>query len=73
MPAKSKVATGSTIQVSIQIEMLNSMVIRQQQFINNLENALIRIQNKTYGICTVTGQLIDKKRLKLVLMQPNQS
>lgn len=52
--------------VHTEIEMLNSMVIRQQQFINNLENALIRIQNKTYGICTVTGQLIDKKRLMLV-------
>jgi RNA polymerase-binding transcription factor DksA len=49
-----------------EIEMLNGMVIRQQQFINNLENALIRIKNKTYGICSVTGQLIDKKRLLLV-------
>ncbi|MCO6460407.1 MAG: hypothetical protein J5I59_03325 [Saprospiraceae bacterium] len=52
--------------VHTEIEMLNNMVIRQQQFIHNLENALIRIQNKTYGICTVTGQLIDKKRLMLV-------
>lgn len=49
-----------------EIEMLNGMVIRQHQFINNLENALIRIKNKTYGICSVTGQLIDKKRLLLV-------
>lgn len=52
--------------VHTELEMLNNMVIRQQQFINNLENALIRIQNKTYGICMVTGQLIDKKRLMLV-------
>jgi RNA polymerase-binding transcription factor DksA len=52
--------------VHTELEMLNNMVIRQQQFVNNLENALIRIQNKTYGICMVTGQLIDKKRLMLV-------
>lgn len=49
-----------------ELEMLNSMLFRQKQFIQNLENALIRIRNKTYGICTVTGQLIDKKRLMLV-------
>lgn len=49
-----------------ELEMLNSMVFRQKQFIRNLENALLRIRNKTYGICTVTGQLIDKKRLMLV-------
>lgn len=52
--------------VHTELEMLNNMVIRQQQFVSNLENALIRIQNKTYGICMVTGQLIDKKRLLLV-------
>lgn len=52
--------------IHTELEMLNNMVIRQQQFIHNLENALIRIQNKTYGICSVTGQLIDKNRLKLV-------
>jgi RNA polymerase-binding transcription factor DksA len=50
----------------MEIELLNSMLFRQKQFIRNLENALIRIRNKTYGICTVTGQLIDKNRLKLV-------
>lgn len=49
-----------------ELEMLNNQVIRKQQYINNLENALIRVQNKTYGICTVTGQLIEKKRLLLV-------
>ena len=52
--------------VHTELEMLNNMVIRQQQFVSNLENALIRIQNKTYGICMVTGQLINKKRLMLV-------
>jgi len=49
-----------------ELEMLNNQVIRKQQYINNLENALIRVQNKTYGVCTVTGQLIEKKRLLLV-------
>ena len=39
---------------------------RQQKFIENLKNALIRIENKTYGICRVTGNLIRKERLKLV-------
>ncbi len=39
---------------------------RQAKFIRNLDNALIRIENKTYGICRVTGKLISKERLKLV-------
>lgn len=39
---------------------------RQQKFIANLENALIRIENKTYGICRVTGNLIPKERLRIV-------
>jgi RNA polymerase-binding transcription factor DksA len=39
---------------------------RQAKFIRNLNNALIRIQNKTYGICRITGKLIAKERLKLV-------
>jgi RNA polymerase-binding transcription factor DksA len=50
----------------MEIEMLNNSLTRQQQFIRNLELALIRIQNKTYGVCTMTGQLIDKQRLRLV-------
>ena len=49
-----------------EMELLTSMMARQQHFIQSLESALIRIQNKSYGICTVTGQLIDKKRLLLV-------
>jgi DnaK suppressor protein len=49
-----------------EMEMLNSMLARQQQFLRNLENALIRIHNKTYGICIVTGHLIDKNRLRIV-------
>ncbi len=50
----------------VELEMLNNMELRQKQFIQSLENASLRIRNKTYGICTVTGQLIDKNRLKLV-------
>lgn len=39
---------------------------RQEKFIRDLKNALIRIENKTYGICRVTGELIGKERLKAV-------
>lgn len=39
---------------------------RQEKFIRDLKNALIRIENKTYGICRVTGKLINPERLKLV-------
>lgn len=39
---------------------------RQEKFIRDLKNALIRIENKTYGICRVTGKLIGKERLKAV-------
>ncbi|MFA7138313.1 MAG: TraR/DksA C4-type zinc finger protein, partial [Bacteroidales bacterium] len=42
------------------------LAARQQKFIQSLENALIRIQNKTYGICRETGKLIPKERLKVV-------
>lgn len=49
-----------------EMELLNNIVARQQMFVQNLKNALLRIQNKTYGICMITGQLIDKKRLLLV-------
>lgn len=47
-------------------EMLIEKAKRQQQFTKNLKNALIRIENKSYGICSITGELIDKKRLMLV-------
>ena len=43
-----------------------ALAIRQEKFIRDLKNALIRIENKTYGICRVTGKLIQKERLKLV-------
>jgi RNA polymerase-binding transcription factor DksA len=42
------------------------LAARQQKFIVNLENALIRIENKSYGICRVTGKLIAKERLRIV-------
>ncbi|MCB4797989.1 TraR/DksA family transcriptional regulator [Neotamlana laminarinivorans] len=44
----------------------SQLAIRQEKFIRDLKNALIRIENKTYGICRVTGKLINKKRLELV-------
>jgi RNA polymerase-binding transcription factor DksA len=47
-------------------EQLNQMASRQIQFIDHLEKAMIRIENKTYGICRVTGKLIDKARLRAV-------
>lgn len=42
------------------------LAMRQEKFIKHLEDALIRIENKTYGICRVTGKLINKERLKIV-------
>jgi len=42
------------------------LAIRQEKFLRDLNNALLRIENKTYGICRVTGKLIQKERLKLV-------
>ena len=42
------------------------LALRQEKFIRDLKNALIRIENKTYGVCRVTGKLINKKRLMVV-------
>lgn len=42
------------------------LAIRQEKFIRDLNNAMLRIENKTYGVCRVTGKLIKKERLKLV-------
>ena len=41
------------------------LALRQEKFIRDLKNALVRIENKTYGVCRVTGKLIDKKRLNI--------
>ena len=48
------------------LEMLQRMLQRQQRHVQDLKNALLRIHNKTYGICTVTSKLISKERLRLV-------
>jgi len=42
------------------------LALRQEKFVRDLKNALLRINNKTYGICRITGKLINKKRLSLV-------
>ena len=52
--------------VSMEREQLGQMASRQITFIDHLEKALMRIENKTYGICRVTGRLIDKARLRAV-------
>ena len=49
-----------------QKESVNELAARQQKFINNLSNAIIRIKNGTYGVCKVTGKLIPKERLRAV-------
>jgi len=52
--------------IQTEVEMLNNMANHQRKYIQDLENALIRINNKSYGICVVSGELIDKKRLLAV-------
>ena len=54
---------GSTVMSK---ESNSQLARRQEKFIRDLKTALIRIENKTYGICRVTGKLISKERLKLV-------
>jgi RNA polymerase-binding transcription factor DksA len=52
--------------INNEVEMLYDMMSRQQRYLNDLEHALIRIRNRTYGICFITGNLIDKRRLLAV-------
>jgi len=52
--------------MSMEREQLSQMASRQITFIDHLEKALMRIENKTYGVCRVTGKLIDKARLRAV-------
>jgi RNA polymerase-binding transcription factor DksA len=52
--------------VSMEREQLSQMASRQITFIDHLEKAMMRIENKTYGICRITGKLIDKARLRAV-------
>ncbi|MBS9523629.1 TraR/DksA family transcriptional regulator [Litoribacter ruber] len=51
---------------TLERESLSQLAARQQKFIINLENALVRIKNGTYGVCVDTGKLISKERLKAV-------
>ena len=44
----------------------SQLAIRQEKFIRDLKNALFRVENKTYGVCKVTGKLISKERLRVV-------
>lgn len=65
-------STASTVKVledgadTAEKENLTQLAARQSKFINNLENALIRIKNGTYGVCIDTGKLISKERLRAV-------
>lgn len=52
--------------VSAEVERLTQMAARQSKLIQHLKNALIRIENKVYGICRNTGKLISKERLRAV-------
>jgi DnaK suppressor protein len=54
---------GSSIETKEEVAQL---AFRQEKFIRELQNALIRIENRTYGICRITGKLIPKERLLLV-------
>lgn len=51
---------------SMSKEANSQLAIRQEKFIRDLKNALFRVENKTYGVCKVTGKLIAKERLKIV-------
>jgi len=63
---ESRYASMEDGSLANQREQLNQMAGRQIKFINNLEKAIIRIKNKTYGVCRETGNLISKKRLLAV-------
>ncbi|HRF85847.1 MAG TPA: TraR/DksA C4-type zinc finger protein [Alloprevotella sp.] len=62
-PTYKTLEEGSMTQTK---EELTSMAVRQQKFIQGLQAALVRIENKTYGICRATGKLIPKERLRAV-------
>lgn len=51
---------------TLEKEQINQLAARQKKFIESLESALVRIENKTYGICRETGKLIPKERLRSV-------
>lgn len=62
-PTYKALEEGANTQTKEELSLLAS---RQQKFIKGLEAALVRIENKTYGICRETGKLIPKERLRLV-------
>jgi RNA polymerase-binding transcription factor DksA len=64
--SESRYMTMEDGSVSMEREQLAQMASRQITFIDHLEKAIMRIENKTYGICRVTGKLIDKARLRAV-------
>lgn len=64
--AESRYMTMEDGSISMEREQLSQMASRQITYIDHLEKALIRIENKTYGICRITGKLIDKARLRAV-------
>ncbi len=49
-----------------QMELLNEQVLRKRDLIQDLQNAMLRIKNKVYGVCSVTGKLIDRQRLDAI-------
>jgi RNA polymerase-binding transcription factor DksA len=49
-----------------QMELLNEQVLRKRDLIQDLQNAMLRIKNKVYGTCSVTGKLIDRQRLEAI-------
>jgi DnaK suppressor protein len=51
---------------TLEKEQTNQLAARQKKFIDNLEAALVRVENKTYGVCRETGKLIQKERLRAV-------
>ncbi|MBX7109998.1 MAG: TraR/DksA family transcriptional regulator [Chitinophagales bacterium] len=63
---ENKFASADDGSSSMEREYLNQMAARQIMYLDHLDKALVRIQNKTYGICRVTGKLIEKERLKSV-------
>lgn len=64
--AENRYMTMEDGSISMEREQLAQMASRQITYIDHLEKALMRIENKTYGICRVTGKLIDKARLRAV-------
>ena len=63
LPTYKTLEEGSAVQTK---EELTNMAVRQLKFIQGLKAVLVRIENKTYGVCRITGKLIPKERLRAV-------